>query len=275
MCKVLEVGRSGYYAWRKRGKSARSLENEVLLAEITEVFYTHHQIYGSPRITEVLEDRGIKVSRPRVARLMRGAHLCSRVARKFVPTTDSNHDLPICANVLNRQFEPGVPGYAWVSDITYIYTEEGWVYLTIFMDLADRKIIGWALSETMETQATLISAWNMACQNRKPTPGLIIHSDRGAQYASQEFRQQLSRYPQLIQSMSRKGNCWDNAPAEAFFKALKTEWIYGHTFNNSQEAKRSIFQYIEIFYNRIRKHSSLGFRSPDQFFNQIISHQVA
>lgn len=263
------VGRSGYYAWRKRGKSNRAIENERLIKRIREIFYDRHQIYGSPRITRELQDEGIEISRQRVARLMRNNHLRSKMKRKFVHTTQSRHNLPTCPHVLDRQFEPGQMGRAWVSDITYIHTQEGWLYLTIFLDLADRQVIGWSLSETMEAYQTVIKAWKMACINRTPSPGLIVHSDRGVQYAANDFKEQLAKHHQIIQSMSRKGNCWDNAPAEAFFKSLKSEWLDHMTLVNRKQAKTAVFQYIEIFYNRIRKHSTLGYKSPNQFFQQI------
>lgn len=211
-CRVLEVGRSGYYAWLKRGKSNRLLEKESIGAQIRDIFYKKHQIYGSPRIIEEFRKNGVSVSRPRVARLMRKDHFWSKRNRKFVHTTDSKYSLEISPNLLNRQFEAGTINRAWVSDITYIRTQSGWVYLTVIIDLADRKVIGWAVSSSMEAQQTSIAAWKMAILNRTPATGLIFHSDRGVQYAAKEFRQELAKHKLIKQSMSRKGNCWDNAP---------------------------------------------------------------
>nr|WP_111631448.1 IS3 family transposase [Larkinella arboricola] len=268
MCKVLKVSRSGYYSWLKQKPSKRVQETENLLKQIRTVFSASKQTYGSPRITQELLSQGIKISRPRVARLMRKAHLKSLIKKKFVvATTDTNHSYPVAANHLNRNFNPSQPGKAWVSDLTYISTSEGWVYLTIIMDLYDRKIIGWSLSQSMKAIETTIAAWQMAVKNRPITRNLIFHSDRGIQYACPAFTQLLKKHPLVLQSMSRKGNCWDNAVAESFFKSLKSELVYHQDFQTRAEAKQSVFEYIEIWYNRQRRHSGLGYLSPFEFNN--------
>ncbi len=267
MCKALKISKSGYYAWRNRPESARSLENKRITARIQEVFDESKATYGSPRITKELNEAGTRVSRPRVARLMVKAHLRSRMTRKFVVTTDSEHDYKISPNLLDRDFKPGRINRAWVSDITYIHTAQGWLYLTIIMDLGDRKVIGWALSKSMHAAVTVVAAWRMALKNRGLCKGLIFHSDRGVQYACSEFRDLLAKGDMVVQSMSRKGNCWDNAVAESFFKSLKSEWLYGKTFKTREEAELEVFRYIEMWYNRKRRHSSLGYKSPEQFLN--------
>jgi putative transposase len=269
MCRVLKVSKSGYYAWRARPESTRSLENKAITAKIQKVFSDSKDTYGSPRIARELIKSGIKVSRPRVARLMRKAHLRSKMARKFVATTDSKHGYTISENLLDRKFEPGRINRAWVSDITYIHTARGWLYLTVIIDLGDRKVIGWSLSRSMHAVVTVVAAYRMALINRGICKGLIFHSDRGVQYACKEFRTELGKGDMVIQSMSRKGNCWDNAVAESFFKSLKTEWLYGKTFKTREQAEMEIFRYIEIWYNRKRLHSSLGHLSPEQYLREM------
>ncbi len=265
MCKALKVSRSGYYSWLTRKPSKREVENSKLLVEIRQIHQRSDQTYGSPRITMELRDQQIKVSRPRVARLMRAAGICSKIVRKFRVTTDSKHDYPIVENKLNRDFKTQRVGQVWVSDITYIWTNQGWLYLTIIMDLADRKIIGWALSNSLKIDQTVIPAWRMAVINRPIEEDLIFHSDRGVQYACGAFASFLETYQKVSRSMSRKGDCWDNAVAESFFKTIKSELIYHHKFSTWIEAKRAIFRYIEIWYNRKRKHSALGYLSPEEY----------
>ncbi|MEM7372430.1 MAG: IS3 family transposase [Bacteroidota bacterium] len=209
MCKVMGVSRSGYYHWLNRGQSKRAKENRSLLAQIRQIHQKSHGRYGSPRITEALRRVGKVASRPRVARLMKAAGIQSKVKKKYKQTTDSNHELTIAPNVLDRQFEWDCLGKAWVSDISYLWTGQGWVYLTVIIDLADRQVIGWALSQEMTTEQTILAAWKMAITNRAVEPGLIFHSDRGVQYAAAAFRAQLHKH-QIIQSMSRKGNCWED-----------------------------------------------------------------
>jgi putative transposase len=220
--------------------------------------------YGSPKITIELKDRGFSVSRQRVARIMRADGVRSMISGKFrVCTTDSKHGFRISPNILERNFSPAGPAKTWVSDITYIRTGEGWLYLTMIMDLYDRKIIGWSMSETMHADRTVIPAWRMAQINRPFFTGLVFHSDRGVQYACNEFREGLN--PEKVsQSMSRKANCWDNAVAESFFKILKSETGY-RIYGSIMEAKKEIFEFIEIWYNRMRKHSALGYLTPEQF----------
>jgi putative transposase len=220
MCKVLSVSKSGFYKWLNRKPSRRDIENDFLLEEIRKVHKNSYWTYGSPRIAAELNSRDIKVSRPRVARIMKSEGIKSRIRRKFVNTTDSKHGFVISENLLNREFSVTELGKVWISDITYIKTAAGWLYLTIIMDLADRKIIGWALSKGMSAEETVIKAFLMAIKNRAILKGLIFHSDRGVQYACKEFRSLLESYS-VTQSMSRKGNCWDNAVAESFFKSLK------------------------------------------------------
>jgi putative transposase len=275
MCKALKVSKSGYYAWRNRPESARSLENKAITAQIRKVFDDSKATYGSPRIARELVKAGTKVSRPRVARLMVKAHLRSKMARKFVATTDSGHDHKIAPNLLDRQFEPGRINRAWVSDITYIHTAQGWLYLTVIIDLGDRRVIGWALSRSMHAVVTVVAAWRMALKNRGICKGLIFHSDRGVQYACSEFRDLLGKGDMVVQSMSRKGNCWDNAVAESFFKSLKTEWLYGKTFKTREKAEMEVFRYIEIWYNRQRLHSSLDYKSPEQYLQEMSRIQDA
>jgi len=265
MCKAFKVSRSGYYDWRNRPVSARQVENEEITAEIKKVYKESNNRYGSPKITADLASKGWKVSRPRVARIMRSNGIKSIISKKFrVKTTDSSHGLPIAENHLNRDFSANRVAEKWVSDITYIPTKQGWLYLTIIMDLFDRKIVGWSLSTDMTTQNTVLSAWKMALINRPINGGLIFHSDRGIQYASNVFRDELNKYS-TIQSMSRKANCWDNAVAESYFKILKSEMVNHHNFISILQAKTAVFEFIEVWYNRRRKHTSLGYKTPEQF----------
>ena len=267
MCRVFEISRSGFYDWQKRGPSKRQMENQRITQEIKMAYKASKNRYGSPKITAELTDKGWKVSRPRVARIMRSEGIKSIVCKKFRGlTTDSRHNLPVAQNHLNRAFSAERPGQKWVSDITYIPTRQGWLYLTIVLDLYDRKIIGWALSTNMTTEDTVQSAWRMAIVNRPISESLIFHSDRGVQYASYAFRAELKRYP-VTQSMSRKGNCWDNAVAENYFKILKSELVDHTRFHSILQAKTDVFEFIEIWYNRKRKHSYLGYRTPEQFGN--------
>ena len=238
-------------------------ENETILGQIKISFSASKGRYGSPRITKDLVAQGLHVSRPRVARLMKKAQLKSVIQKKYVvTTTDSKHGYPVAENHLNRQFNPANSGQAWVSDLTYLATAEGWVYLTIIMDLYDRKIIGWALSESMKAIDTTIPAWKMATTNRPVQEKLIFHSDRGVQYACNAFTEHLNKYPMVLQSMSRKGNCWDNAVAESFFKTLKSELVYQYHFQTREVAKQAVFEYVEAWYNRKRRHSVFGLSIP-------------
>ncbi len=268
MCKVLEVSRSCYYRWYSGGISKRKLENQELTIAIKRVYNDSKQIYGSPRVTEVLKQEGRRVSERRVAKLMRANAWQSKIRKKWKSTTDSNHKYSISPNYLNRNFKPLELNQAWVSDITYIRTLQGWLYLTTVIDLYDRQVIGWSLSKTLHTKLTIIPAWEMAVSKRNITKPLIFHSDRGIQYASNEFRAILKTTSLITQSMSRKGNCWDNAVAESFFKTIKSELIYRRTYSNRKAAELDIFEYIEIWYNRKRLHSALGYKTPIQIENE-------
>jgi transposase InsO family protein len=264
MCKVLGVSKSGYYSWLKRKPSKRAVENQKLMEQIRQIHKKSKYTYGSPRVTEELKINYVHVSRRRVARLMQKAGIRSITKKKFVATTDSKHNYPVAPNLLNREFMVEVPGKVWVSDITYIRTIEGWLYLTVIIDLFDRKVIGWSMSSTLKTSETIAPAWMMAIMNRPLTDKLIFHSDRGIQYACSELKE-LIRNPQVIQSMSRKGNCWDNAVAESFFKTIKTEWIYRFVYTTKKQAVISVFEYIETWYNTQRRHSALNYLTPDEY----------
>ncbi len=265
MCKIFKVSRSRFYTWMNGALSNTVIENQILTEKIKVIHRNSKQTYGSPRITQELIKSDVKVSRPRVARLMKKAKIRSIVKRKFRVTTDSEHKYPVVENKLNRQFKVGKIATAWVSDITYIKTTQGWLYLTIILDLADRKVVGWSLSSTMKTIDTVIPAWKMAQKNRAIISELIFHSDRGIQYACNEFKSLMENNPLVIRSMSGKGNCWDNAVAESFFKTLKAECIYQNKFVSKQQAAMVVFEYIEIWYNKKRLHSALGYMSPNEF----------
>lgn len=275
MCSVFKVSRGGFYKWTLSSPSKRIIENQILEAEVLKIFENSKKTYGSPRITLELHKKDIKVSRPRVARMMRKAKLRSIVKKKFKITTDSSHKFTIAENVLNRDFKPGIMGAVWVSDITYIRTKKGWLYLTTVIDLGDRKIIGWALSVTMKAVDTVIPAFKMAIRTRPITQKLIFHSDQGVQYACNEFRYLLEKNPLIIRSMSRKGNCWDNAVAESFFKTLKAECVYQHKFIDKEQAAIIVFEYIETWYNRKRLHSTLGYLSPEEFEKKLNKQKIA
>lgn len=274
MCKVLSVSRSGFYSWLKQAPSKRELANQALLSKIKFIYKYSRNTYGSPRIAKDLQAMNIKVSRVRVARLMRMNNIKSVVKRKYVVTTDSNHTYNHSPNLLQRNFTSNIPGNVWVSDITYIRTGQGWLYLTTVIDLFDRKIIGWALSKSMRTGDTSVKALNMALNNRAKDENLIFHSDRGVQYACDEFRE-LLKEKDIAQSMSRKGNCWDNAVAESFFKTIKTECIYRYSFKTTEIASRYIFDYIEVWYNRLRRHSALNYATPLEIENKYYLNEVA
>ncbi|WP_346210543.1 IS3 family transposase [Flavobacterium fryxellicola] len=228
MCQVLVVSSSGFYRWKNKIISNRIHRMNHIKEKITSIYFESKQRYGSPRITIELQSLGYAISRITVAKYMKQMALRSKLSKKFKVTTDSKHNYLTVENVLNREFKPTLPSKVWVSDITYIHTKEGFLYLTTVIDLYDRKIIGWSLSSTMSTQDTILSAWRMAIRNRTVHAGLIFHSDRGVQYANNKFARVLNSYKKITRSMSRIGNCWDNAVAESFFKSLKTELIYGN-----------------------------------------------
>lgn len=259
MCSVFKVSKSGYYKWLVRTPSKRELYNQILDEEIKRIYYQSKRRYGSPRIAKELEMLGFKASKQLVRKLMKKAHLQSIVKRKFKITTNSSHKYTVVENKLNREFTVSKENTAWVSDITYIRTGQGWLYLTSVIDLFDRKVIGWSLSNTMRAKDTSIAAFKMALINRPiKNKSLIFHSDRGIQYACEEFVLELNKHKSIIRSMSRKGNCWDNAVAESFFKTLKVELIYQNRYQTRQEAELSIFEYIEAFYNTKRRHKQLN-----------------
>jgi len=268
MCKSFKVKRSGYYRWLKSSPSKRAQENIKLTDHIRRIYFMSKKTYGSPRIARELKAEGFKVSRRRVARLMKQAGIRSILRKKYVITTDSKHNYPVVANKLARNFKVNGTGKVWVSDITYIKTWERWLYLTVIIDLGDRKAIGWSLSRSLKAVDTTIPAWRMAVSNRPIVGELIFHSDRGVQYACNEFVNHLNANKLVVRSMSRKGNCWDNAVAESFFKTIKTEWIYRHVYKTHQDASLSVFEYIETWYNRKRRHSAIGNLTIEEFENQ-------
>ena len=257
MCKVLRVSRSSYYSWLMSKPGKRDIENNELSDRIKKIYESGKKTYGSPRITIALLEEGIHVSRPRVARLMKKQNLQSIIRKKWVVTTDSRHNYPVVENKLNRDFSVSRTGQVWVSDITYIKTSQGWLYLTVIIDLYDRKVIGWAFSRSLKAVNTTIPAWRMAVRNRPITQALIFHSDRGVQYACNEFKNLLSSYKLVERSMSRKGDCWDNAVTESFFKNLKVEHVYHNNYKTFKEAELSVFEYIETWYNVNRIHTTI------------------
>lgn len=265
MCQALEVGSSGYYAWRSRPASERAKANEMLEAKIAEVWQANRKCYGSPRVTAALRQQGHRCGKNRVARLMAKRGLKARQKRGFQPArTDSTHRLPVAPNRLARDFTASQPNQKWVGDVTYIATQEGWLYLAVWMDLFSRMIVGWAMSETCDA-ALVTTALKMAQTNRQAEEGVLVHSDRGSTYASHDHRACLEAYG-FLQSMSRKGNCWDNAAMEAFFSSLKMEEVYPNEIYLTRAIARThLFDYIEVFYNRQRLHSTLDFNSPLQF----------
>ena len=263
MCEVLKVSKSGYYAWLSRPESERHKVNRRLLSEIRMAHDRSRRTYGSPRVTVELKESGVSCSVNRVARLMSENGICAKRRRKFRATTDSKHSFAVAPNLLNRQFTIDYPNTVWVTDITYIWTSEGWLYLAGVVDLYSRMVVGWSMSNRITQQLTL-EALNQALGRRCPKPGLLHHSDRGSQYAAGDYQQLLSEH-QMTCSMSRKADPWDNAPMESFFGTLKTELIYGEKFSTREDAEMKIFEYIEVFYNRKRRHSSLGYKSPVDF----------
>lgn len=274
MCKVLKVSRSSYYSWLTRNPSNRSIDNQRLSDRIKEIYKLSRKTYGSPRITIKLQEEGYHVSRQRVARLMKKYNLKSIIRKKWVITTDSRHNYPVVENKLNRDFKVTRPSQVWVSDITYIRTYQGWLYLTVIIDLYDRKVIGWSFSRSLKAAYTTIPAWMMATRNRLITQKLIFHSDRGIQYACNEFKNLLSSYKLVERSMSRKGDCWDNAVAESFFKTLKVEHVYHQVYKTFKEAELSVFEYIETWYNVNRIHTAIKTsirNKKEEILNQLVA----
>ena len=263
MAGLLGISRGGYYAWRQRPKSVRALDDERLVASIEAIQEQVKHRYGSLRITEALARAGSSVGHNRVARLMREHELGRRPRKRYRSTTNSAHTHPVAENVVNREFEVPEMNRVWSSDITYVATAEGWLYLCVVIDLYSRKVIGWAMKATMQAQL-VVDALMMALMRRRRPSGVIFHSDRGSRYASETVRRCVRRHG-LVQSMSRKGNCWDNAPTESFFSTLKNELCGAEAFVTRAQARQEIFEYIEIFYNRMRLHSTLGYLSPAAF----------
>ena len=268
MCKVLDIGLRSYYDWKSSSVSDRKQRAILIKKEIGTVYFNKKQRYGSPRIVVELNAKGIRVSRNTVAKYMKDLGLRSKLGRKFRTTTDSKHTHRIMENHLNREFRTTGPSKVWVSDITYIHTKEGFLYLTTIIDLYDRKCIGWSISSAMSAEETSLAAWRMAVKNRNIAKGLIFHSDCGVQYACEKFANTLNSYKIITRSMSRKGNCWDNAVAESFFKTLKSEQLYGNKLVSKEQMKMDLFQYIEIWYNRERRHSAIGNLTIEEFWNK-------
>ncbi len=272
MCQTLSVSISGYRAWKGGGSPNRKRLTEAQM--LTLIRAIHQEIkgaYGSPRMVEELRGRGFPASKVRVERLMRENGIRARHQRRYKATTDSKHGLPVAPNLLDRNFQPTAPNRVWTADLTYVWTDEGWLYLAVVLDLFNREIVGWSIKSRM-TADIVTDALTMAWFRRKPAPGLMHHSDRGSQYASHVFQRQLTEYG-MIASMSRKGNCWDNAPTESFFNSLKNELVHGARYATRSEAVADLFDYIEVFYNRSRRHSTLGYQSPIQFLQGWIKTQ--
>ena len=260
MCKVLRVSRSGYYAWLHRPLSARAKANEELLVRIKAIHEGSRGCYGVRRVYAALKQADVPCSYQRVARLMKAHGIRGKVAKAYKKTTDSSHSFAVAANTLNRDFTAQTANRQWVSDVTYLRTGEGWLYLAVFIDLYSRAVVGWSMKPRL-TADLVCDALKMALQRRSITPGLLIHSDRGIQYVSKEYQRLLSYY-EITCSMSRRGDCWDNAVAESFFHTLKTECVYHEYYSTRQEAKKSVFNYIEVFYNRTRLHSYCHYQAP-------------
>ena len=266
LCRTLAVSRAGFYAWHTRPPAPRAQQDQRLGVEIQAIHAESRQRYGSPRVHAELRDRGQRVGRKRVARLMRAQGLCARRRRRFRITTDSNHPLAVAPNVLARQFAAPAPDTAWVTDITYLWTQEGWLYLAVILDLFSRAVVGWAMSAQI-TRHLSLQALTMALGRRRPPQGLVHHSDRGSQYASADYRRTL-RVHGIVCSMSRRGNCWDNAVAESFFATLKVELAHDASWATRGQARGEVFEYIGQFYNGQRRHSALGYLSPIRFERQ-------
>lgn len=263
MCNVFMIERSGYYVWLKKVPSNRSIANKLLDKNIISIFNHNKRRYGAPRITKELHAAGQLCGKNRVAKRMQKLGLKAKGKKKYKHTTDSNHHLPVASNLLNRDFIAAMPNQKWCGDISYIWTEEGWIYLATVIDIYSRKVIGWSVQSTM-SQQLVCDALTMAVWRRDFPKDVLFHSDRGSQYCSNRFQRLLKNYG-LICSMSRRGNCWDNSVAESFFRSLKVELIQGEKYLTREIAKENIFHYIEVYYNRIRLHSSLGFLSPENY----------
>jgi len=267
LCRVVGVAASGFYAWLRRGPSQRERQDRSLAERIAAVFAASRRTYGSPRVHAELRAEGIRVSRKRVARLMREGGLAATIRRRFPRTTNSDHGRPVAPNLLEQKFTAEQPDTVWLAAISYIATGEGWLYLAAIKDMATREIVGWSMSDSLEA-GSACAALRMAIQRRQPPAGLIHHSDRGVQYAGSEYQKILTRHG-LRCSMSRRGNCYDNAPMESFFGSLKNELVHRTTFPTRAAARQALFDYLEIFYNRRRRHSGIGFLTPAQAYEQM------
>ena len=273
MAKLLKVSTSGYYAWFSRPESRRKKARRYLDIMVKAAFETSKSRYGSRKIKRQLANQGNAYSRSRIAVSMRRQGLRSKVCRKFVVTTDTKHDLKTSPNLLNREFDVDRPNQVWSSDITYLRSRAGWLYLVVFLDLFSRRVVGWCVSDSLGHE-TVLKALSRAVWQRRPERGLMIHSDRGIQYCCDGFREAIDRY-QFVQSMSRKGNCWDNAVTETLFRSLKTEWLYHVDLEDLGHAEQELFEYIELFYNNQRLHASLDYLSPADFEAMPLNHKAA
>jgi putative transposase len=272
VCDVLGVSVSGYNAWRNGGsRLSQRVPDAQVLSALQAIETRFRGAYGSPRMHAELRERGYCVGKARVERLMREHGIRGRHKRRWKATTNSKHDLPVAGNLIAREFSPTAPNQCWGADITYLATDEGWLYLAVVMDFFNREIIGWSFKDRLSADIAL-DALTMAWFRRRPGPGVIHHSDRGVQYASHAFQAKLAEYGMRC-SMSRKANCWDNAPSESFFNNLKNERVHGTHYRTRAEAKADVFEYIEMFYNRIRRHSTLGQISPERFMQNWLSAQ--
>jgi putative transposase len=261
MCDVLGAAKSGFYDWKKRAGGGRKAADSAMLARVQAIHAASRGAYGSPRILRALKNDGIACGKGRLERLMRKANIYGQGRRRFRVTTNSNHRLPVSPNVVARNFKPSGPNRLWLADITYLWTLEGWLYLAAVMDAYSRKIVGWAMHSRIDRELTL-SALDMAHGREKPEAGLVHHSDQGSQYAAEDYQERLKSYA-MTPSMSRRGNCWDNAPMESFFHSLKVEHVHHQRFATRRQACGSVFDWIEVFYNRQRMHSAIGYKTPD------------
>ena len=272
LCAALSVSTSGYRSWKRGGSPKRKrLTDAQMLVLIRSIDRQWKNAYGSPRMVRELRDRGFPAGKERVERLMRDNGIRARHKRRFKATTDSKHALPVAPNLLDRNFQPAAPNQVWSADLTYLWTGEGWLYLAVVLDLFNREVVGWSIKPRM-TADIVMDALSMAWFRRQPAPGLMHHSDRGSQYASHVFQARLHEYG-MVCSMSRKANCWDNAPTESFFNSLKNERVHGTRYDTRDEAIADVFDYIEPFYNRRRQHSTLGYVSPVKFLDSWVSAQ--
>lgn len=269
LCQAMQVSPSGYASWKRGERPRKRLTDDQLIILIRAVHARTRGAYGSPRIYQEIKANGHAVSKTRVERLMREHGIRARHKRRYRATTNSRHSLPVAPNVLDRQFNPAVPNAAWATDITYIATAEGWLYLAVVLDLFDRSVVGWSIKPRMTTDI-VIDALTMAWFRRRPAAGLVHHSDRGSQYASGAYQAKLAEYG-MVCSMSRKANCWDNAVAESFFNSLKNERVHSQRYRTRDEARADLFEYIELFYNRSRRHSALGGKAPASVYEAWIA----